>query len=46
MGALFHDLGLTADLPTDKKWFEVDGADATRAFLLDHGRSVADATTV
>ena len=46
VGALFHDLGLTDKYGTDKLRFEVDGANAAKAFLLDHGRSEADAAKV
>lgn len=46
VGAMFHDLGLTeAHRRTDQR-FEVDGADLARDFLLDHGRSAADARAV
>src|ERR1700710_1650862 len=37
VAALFHDLGLVAAYHTDTKRFEVDGADAARAFLRSHG---------
>ncbi|AUI50196.1 HD domain-containing protein [Arthrobacter crystallopoietes] len=46
VGALFHDLGLTDKYGTDKLRFEVDGANVAKTFLLDHGRSEADATRV
>jgi hypothetical protein len=46
VGALFHDLGLTSAYATQDKRFEVDGADVARAFLLDHGRTAAEATKV
>ncbi len=46
VGALFHDLGLTPTYATDDLRFEVDSANAAKAFLLDHGRSEADATNV
>ena len=37
VAALFHDLGLVDAYHTDKKRFEVDGADAAREFLRSHG---------
>jgi HD domain-containing protein len=37
VAALFHDLGLVDRYHTDTKRFEVDGADAAREFLRDHG---------
>lgn len=46
VGAMFHDLGLTEEYRTTRRRFEVDGAEAARAFLLDHGRSEADARHV
>jgi hypothetical protein len=46
VGALFHDLGLTAAYGTDDLRFEIDGANVARAFLLDQGLSDADATLV
>jgi HD superfamily phosphodiesterase len=46
VGALFHDLGLTAAYASQDKRFEVDSADAARAFLLDQGRTSAEATKV
>lgn len=46
VGALFHDLGLVAGHRRTDQRFEVDGADAAHAFLLDHGRSAADARAV
>ncbi|MGW1810844.1 HD domain-containing protein [Streptomyces sp. NPDC002078] len=36
VGALFHDLGLTADYARTDQRFELDGADAARRFLLEH----------
>jgi len=36
VAALFHDLGLVDAYHTDKKRFEVDGADAAREFLRSH----------
>jgi len=46
VGALFHDLGLTAAYGTDDLRFEIDGANVARTFLLDQGLSDADATLV
>jgi HD domain len=37
IAALFHDLGLVDHFHTATKRFEVDGADAARAFLTSHG---------
>jgi HD superfamily phosphodiesterase len=46
VGAMFHDLGLTERYRRTDQRFEVDGADLARDFLLDHGRSAADARAV
>lgn len=46
VGGLFHDLGLTDTYRTKNQRFEVDGADVARSFLLDHGRSAAEAQDV
>src|ERR1700743_717234 len=46
VGALFHDLGLTTAYRTTDRRFELDGAEAARAFLLHHGRSERDALNV
>jgi hypothetical protein len=46
VGALFHDLGLTESYGTTVQRFEVDSANAARAFLNAHGYSDTDATTV
>ncbi len=46
VGAMFHDLGLTEAYRRTDQRFEVDGADLARDFLLDHGRSAADARAV
>ena len=46
VGALFHDLGLTPTYATDHLRFEVDSANAAKAFLLSHSYSEADATNV
>ncbi|MFI6944142.1 HD domain-containing protein [Streptomyces sp. NPDC050418] len=37
VAALFHDLGLTGKYAGSGQRFEIDGADAARAFLLRHG---------
>jgi hypothetical protein len=41
VGAMFHDIGLTQRYRTSTRRFEVDGADAARDFLLDHGADEA-----
>jgi HD superfamily phosphodiesterase len=46
VGGLFHDLGLTPAYGTTEQRFELDGADAANAFLLEHGRSEAEARSV
>jgi hypothetical protein len=46
VGAMFHDLGLTPKYRTTERRFEIDGAEAARTFLLDHGYSEADARQV
>lgn len=46
IGGLFHDLGLTPAYRTRNQRFEIDGAEAARAFLLDHGKSEVDARNV
>lgn len=43
VAALFHDLGLTGQYAASRQRFELDGADAVRAFLLRHGLSARDA---
>ena len=45
-GAMFHDLGLTQRCRTSTLRFEVDGANAARDFLLQHGVDQADADKV
>ncbi len=45
-GAMFHDIGLTADYRTSMLRFEVDGADAARDFLLERGVDEAAARKV
>lgn len=46
VGALFHDLGLTESYATTVQRFEVDGANAARAFIKSHDYSDAEATKV
>jgi hypothetical protein len=43
VGGLFHDLGLTSAYATKDRRFELDGAEAARNFLLEHGRSEQEA---
>ncbi|HZZ52025.1 MAG TPA: HD domain-containing protein [Pseudonocardia sp.] len=45
-GAMFHDLGLTEAYRGSQLRFEVDGANAARAFLTEHGVTAADAQSV
>jgi hypothetical protein len=45
-GAMFHDLGLTERYRTSTLRFEVDGANAARAFLLERGVDEAAAGKV
>jgi HD superfamily phosphodiesterase len=45
-GAMFHDIGLTQPYRTSMLRFEVDGANAARDFLLDHGVDEGDAKKV
>jgi hypothetical protein len=45
-GAMFHDMGLTPKYSSKNERFEVDGANAARAFLLGHGISQQDIDTV
>jgi hypothetical protein len=45
-GAMFHDIGLTADYRTSRRRFEVDGANAARDFLLERGVDGAAARRV
>jgi hypothetical protein len=45
-GAMFHDMGLMAGHSSSDERFEVDGADAARAFLEEHGVPEADIYTV
>lgn len=46
VGGLFHDLGLTTGHASKDQRFEIDGADVAHGFLLDHGRSAAEAREV
>src|ERR1700760_939909 len=47
VGAMFHDLGLTAPYRESSTLrFEVDGANAARDFLLERGVDEADARKV
>jgi len=45
-GAMFHDIGLTERYRTSADRFEVDGANAARDFLLEHGVDAADTRKV
>ena len=45
LGAVMHDLGLTQRFDGEQR-FEVDGADAARAFVLEHGLSDQKAEVV
>ena len=47
VGAMFHDLGLTEPYRTSSSLrFEVDGANAARDFLLQHGADEGEARRV
>lgn len=47
VGAMFHDIGLTEPYRTSSTLrFEVDGANAARDFLLEHGVDESDARKV
>jgi hypothetical protein len=46
VGAMFHDLGLTERYRRTDQRFEVDGADLARDFLLEYGRTPAEARAV
>ncbi|HEY1840500.1 MAG TPA: HD domain-containing protein [Mycobacterium sp.] len=46
VAAMFHDLGLTARYGASTQRFEIDGADAARDFLLEHGVEQSDADKV
>jgi len=43
--SLMHDLGFTKEYCADQR-FEVDGADAAKKFLVEHGYSQAKAELV
>ncbi len=45
-GAMFHDIGLTERYLRSTLRFEVDGANAARDFLLEHGVEESDAAKV
>jgi hypothetical protein len=45
-GAMFHDMGLTAQHSSADERFEVDGANAARDFLRSHGIARHDVETV
>jgi len=45
-GAMFHDMGLTPEHSSPNERFEVDGANAARAFLREHGIAQQDIDTV
>src|SRR6201996_2652990 len=45
-GAMFHDIGLTPRYRDSTLRFEVDGANAARDFLLEHGVDETDADKV
>jgi HD superfamily phosphodiesterase len=45
-GAMFHDIGLIPSHSSPDERFEVDGANAARAFLKSHGITQADTDTV
>ena len=45
-GAMFHDIGLTERYRSSTLRFEVDGANAARDFLVEHGVDDADAGKV
>ncbi|WP_158746897.1 HD domain-containing protein [Acidisphaera sp. L21] len=45
-GAMFHDMGLTPQHSSAQERFEVDGANAARDFLRQHGIAQADIDTV
>jgi hypothetical protein len=46
VAAMFHDLGLTERYRTSTERFEIDGADAARDFLVDHGVDQSEAHKV
>jgi hypothetical protein len=46
IGAMFHDIGLIEGHRSHDERFEIDGANAARRFLEDHGVPEADVMTV
>jgi hypothetical protein len=46
IGAMFHDMGLTPEYSSKSDRFEVDGANAARAFLRRHNISPQEIDTV
>lgn len=46
VAAMFHDLGLSSRYGASMQRFEIDGADAARGFLLEHGVAQGDADKV
>lgn len=46
VAAMFHDFGLTGRYRSSAQRFEIDGADAARQFLLEHGVDPSDADRV
>lgn len=46
VAAMFHDTGLVPPYRGTAQRFEMDGADAARAFLADRGRSTSDGDVV
>ena len=46
VGAMFHDMGLTPEYSSKSDRFEVDGANASRAFLRRHNISPQEIDTV
>src|SRR5438046_6282939 len=46
IGAMFHDMGLTTQYSSKSDRFEVDGANAARAFLRQHNTSQREIDTV
>lgn len=46
VAAVFHDYGLTAGYAGSHKRYEVDGADAARDFLLEHGVPEAESQKI
>ncbi|AYD66091.1 MAG: HD domain-containing protein [Pseudomonadales bacterium] len=46
VASMFHDIGLTSDYRESELRFEVDSANAARAFLRSHHVDEADVTTV